>query len=152
MEAGVDIVHIPYKGTSQALNDVVGGQVQMSIQSIVSTIPHIRGGRLKGLAVSGDSRFPALPQVPTFAESGLPRVEAKVVYGILAPADTPKEIVGKLAAEIAGIQRTAEFKQKLAAQGVEVYILGPEQFAATIKSDMATNAKIIKAANIKIEH
>jgi tripartite-type tricarboxylate transporter receptor subunit TctC len=90
MEAGVDIVHVPYKGTSQALNDVVGGQVQMSIQSVVSTIPQIRSGRLKGLAVSGDARFPGLPQVPTFAESGLPRAEAKVVYGILAPADTPK--------------------------------------------------------------
>jgi tripartite-type tricarboxylate transporter receptor subunit TctC len=152
LEAGVDIVHVPYKGTSQALNDVVGGQVQMSIQSIVSTIPHIRSGRLKGLAVSGDSRFPGLPQVPTFAESGLPGVEAKVVYGILAPAGTPKKTVEKLAAEIAGIQRIAEFKEKLAAQGVEAYTLGPEQFAATIKSDMATNVKIIKAANIKIEH
>jgi tripartite-type tricarboxylate transporter receptor subunit TctC len=152
MEAGVDIVHVPYKGTSQALNDVVAGQVQMSIQSIVSTIPHIRSGRIKGIAVSGDSRFPALPQVPTFAESGLPAVEAKVVYGILAPAGTPKEIVEKLAAEIAAIQRTAEFKEKLAAQGVEAFILGPEQFAATIKSDMANYARIIKTANIKLEH
>jgi tripartite-type tricarboxylate transporter receptor subunit TctC len=124
----------------------------LSIQSIASTIPHIRSGRLKGIAVSGDSRFASLPQVPTFAESGLPKVEAKVVYGILAPAGTPKEIVETLAAEIAGIQRTAEFKEKLAAQGVEAYILGPEPFAATIRSDMAKYAKIIKAANIKLEH
>ena len=152
MEAGVDIVHVPYKGTSQALNDVVAGQVQMSIQSIVSTIPHIRSGRLRGIAVSGDSRFPALPQVPTFAESGLPGVEAKVVYGILAPAGTPKSIVERLAAEIAAIQRTAEFKEKLAVQGVEAYTLEPEQFAATIKSDMANYARIIKTANIKLEH
>jgi tripartite-type tricarboxylate transporter receptor subunit TctC len=152
IEAGVDIVHVPYKGTSQALNDVVGGQVQMSIQSIVSTVAQIRSGRLKGLAVSGDSRFPGLPQVPTFAESGLPGVEAKVVYGILAPAGTAKQTVEKLAAEIAAIQRTAEFREKLTAQGVEAYILGPEHFGATIKADMATNARIIKAANIKIEH
>jgi tripartite-type tricarboxylate transporter receptor subunit TctC len=151
LEAGVDIQHVPYKGTSQALNDVVGGQIQLSIQSIASAIPHIRTGRLKGLAVSGDSRSPSLPQVPTFAESGLPKVEAKVVYGILAPAGTPKQIVERLAAEIAGIQRTAEFKEKLAAQGVEGYVLGAEPFAATIKTDMTKYARIIKTANIKLE-
>jgi len=151
LEAGINIQHVPYKGTSQALTDVIGGQVQLSMQSIVSTIPHVRSGRLKGMAVTGESRFAALPQVPTFAEAGLPGVEAKVVYGILAPGGTPKETVAKLAAEIARIQRTPEFADKLASQGVEPYILGPEPFAQTIKADMAKFARIIKAADIKLE-
>jgi tripartite-type tricarboxylate transporter receptor subunit TctC len=148
---GVNIQHIPYKGSGQALADVVGGQIQMSILSPVSTIAHIRSGKLKGIAISGDARFPALPQVPTFAESGLPKLEAKVVYGILAAAHTPREIVSKLASEIARIQRTSDFRDKLAGQGVEPFILGPDELAALIRSDMAKYAKVIKAANIKLE-
>ncbi len=151
MTAEINIQHIPYKGSGQALNDVIGGQVQISILSPVSTIPHIRSGRLKGIAISGDTRFPALPQVPTFAESGLPGVEAKVIYGILAPARTPKQVVSKLAGDIARIQRTPEFNDKLASQGVDAFTLGPEQFADLIRADMAKYAKVIKAANIKLE-
>ena len=96
-------------------------------------------------------RFPALPQVPTFAEGGLPKFEAKTTYGILARARTPKEIVNKLASEIATSLRTPDFKEKLAGQGVEPFILAPDQFAALIRSDTATFAKVIKAANIKLE-
>jgi tripartite-type tricarboxylate transporter receptor subunit TctC len=151
MIAGVNIQHIPYKGSGQALADLVGGQVQISILSPVSTIPHIKSGRLKGIAISGDTRFRALPQVPTFAEGGLPGFEAKVIYGILAPARTPKEIINKVANEIARIQRMPDFKEKLASQGVEPFVLGPEQFAALIRSDMAKYANIIKTANIKLE-
>jgi tripartite-type tricarboxylate transporter receptor subunit TctC len=151
MMAGVNIQHIPYKGSNQALNDVVGGQVQMSILSPVSTVPHIKSGRLKGIAISGDTRYPALPQVPTFAEGGMPGIEAKVIYGVLAAARTPREIVNKLANEIARIQRMPDFKEKLATQSVDPLILGPDQFAALIKSEMAKYAKIIKAANIKLE-
>ena len=151
MTAGVNIQHIPYKGSGQALTDVIAGQVQMSILSPVSTIAHIRSGRLKGIAISGDTRFAALPQVPTFAEGGMPGVEAKVVYGILAAARTPREIVDKLANEIARIQRMPEFKDKLAAQGVEPFILGADPFAALIRNDLAKYAKIIKTANIKLE-
>lgn len=151
MTAGVNIQHIPYKGSGQALTDLMGGQVQISILSPVSTIPHVRSGKLKGIAISGESRFPALPQVPTFAEGGLPGFEAKVVYGILAAARTPKDIVDKLAGEIARIQRIPDFKEKLASQGVEPYILGPDKFAALLRSDMAKYARIIKVANIKLE-
>lgn len=89
--------------------------------------------------------------MPTFAESGLPKFEAKTTYGILARARTPKEIVNKLASEIATILRTPDFKEKLAGQGVEPFILAPDQFAALIRSDTATFAKVIKAANIKLE-
>jgi len=151
MITGVNIQHIPYKGSAQALTDVIGGQVQISILSPVSTIPQIRSGKLRGIAISGNARFPALPQVPTFAEGGLPNFDAKTIYGILAPARTPKEIVGKLASEIAAIERTPDFKEKLGAQGVEPFILTPAQFAALIRTDMARYAKVIKAANIKLE-
>jgi tripartite-type tricarboxylate transporter receptor subunit TctC len=151
MMTGVNIQHIPYKGSAQALADLIGGQVQISILSPVSTIPQIRSGKLRGIAISGDARFPALPQVPTFAEGGLPKFEAKTSYGILARARTPKEIVNKLASEIATILRTPDFKEKLAGQGVEPFILAPDQFAALIRSDTATFAKVIKAANIKLE-
>jgi tripartite-type tricarboxylate transporter receptor subunit TctC len=148
---GVNIQHIPYKGSGQALTDLIGGQVQISILSPVSTIPHIRSGKLRGIAISGDARFPPLPQVPTFAEGGLPNFDAKTTYGILAAARTPKAIVDKLASEIARIQRTPDFRDKLASQGVEAFILAPEQFAAYIRSDIARFAKVIKAANIKLE-
>ena len=151
MMTGVNIQHIPYKGSAQALADLIGGQVQISILSAVSTIPQIRSGKLRGIAISGDARFPALPQVPTFAEGGLPKFEAKTSYGILAAARTPKEIVNKLASEIARSQRAPDFREKLAGQGVEPYILGPDQFAALIRSDTERFAKVIKAANIKLE-
>ena len=149
--AGVNIQHVPYKGSAQALTDLVGGQVQLSILSPVAAIPHIRSGKLKGIAISGETRLSALPQVPTFTEGGLPGFDAKSCYGILAPAHTPREIINKLASEIARIQRMPDFKEKLASQGVEPYILGPDQFAAMIKSDMAMYANIIKTANIKID-
>jgi tripartite-type tricarboxylate transporter receptor subunit TctC len=151
MTAGVNIQHIPYKGSGQALTDLMGGQVQISILSPVSAIPHVRSGKLKGIAISGDSRFPALPQVATFAEGGLPGFEAKVVYGILAAARTPNDIVNTLANEIAKAQRMPDFKEKLASQGVEPFILGPEQFAALLKADMTKYAKIVKTANIRLE-
>jgi tripartite-type tricarboxylate transporter receptor subunit TctC len=149
--AGVNIQHVPYKGTAQALTDVIGGQVQLSLQSAVATIPHIKSGKLKGIAISGDARFPALPSVPTFAEAGMPGIEAKVVYGIIAPARMAIDVVNRLASEIARIQRMVDFKQKLASQGVDPYVLGPDKFAASIKSDIIKYAKIIKSANIKPE-
>jgi tripartite-type tricarboxylate transporter receptor subunit TctC len=151
MLAGINIQHIPYKGTSRALIEVVGGQVQLAIMSPVATIPLVKSGKLKGIAISGDSRFPPLPQVPTFAESGMPEIEAKVTYGIVAPARTPREVLAKLASDIARIQRTPEFREKLAGQGVEPYILAPDEFSTLIKTNKASYAKIIKSADIKLK-
>ncbi len=151
MLAGVKIQHIPYKGTSRALIEVAGGQVQLAIMSPVATIPLVKSGKLKGIAISGDSRFPPLPQVPTFAESGMPEIEAKVTYGVVAPAHTPPEVVKQLADDIARIQRMSDFKQKLASQGVEPFILGPGEFSALIKTNRANYGKIIKAASITLK-
>ena len=151
MLAGINIQHIPYKGTSRALIEVVGGQVQLAIMSPVATIPLVKSGKLKGIAISGDSRFPPLPQVPTFAESGMPEIEAKVTYGIVAPARTPRQVLAKMASDIARIQRTPEFREKLAGQGVEPYILGPDEFSTLIKTNKANYARIIKSADIKLK-
>jgi len=150
MMAGVNIQHIPYKGTSQALTDVMGGQIELSLQSAVSTIPHIRNGRLRGIAVSGDKRYRALPQVPTFAEAGLPGLQARVIYGILGPAHIPAGIVEKLSGEIARIQRTPAFQENLFKQGVEPFILSTDQFGALMRSEFATFDKVIKIAHIKL--
>lgn len=151
MMAGVNIQHVPYKGSGQALMDVVGGQIQISILSPVSTVPHIKAGKLRGIAISGDTRFLALPQVPTFAESGLPGVDAKVAYGVLAAARTPKEIAVLLAGVIARIQHMPDFKEKLTAQSVDPLIMGPAELSAFIRADMAKYARIVKAANIKLD-
>jgi tripartite-type tricarboxylate transporter receptor subunit TctC len=149
--AGVNIQHIPYKGSSRALVELAGGQVDIAVMSPVATIPLIRAGRLRGIAISGDARFPPLPQVPTFAESGLQGLEAKVTYGILATGGAPKQTVAKVASDVARIQRLPDFQKKLARQGVDPFILGPEEFAASIRTNMANYASIIKTANIKLK-
>jgi len=150
--AGVKLEHVPYKGTGPALTDLLGGQVQLSFNNAFSLIPHIKSGKLKGLAVTGDKRLAALPLMPTFAEAGLPSFQAKFWHGILAPAATPKPIVDKLSAEIAKILAMPDIKEKLYSQGMDVFISTPERFAALLKADAAKYASVIKTANIKLEN
>ena len=147
--AGVKLQHVAYKGTAPGLTDLIGGHVHMAFVVPLSVAPHIKGGRLKGIAISGATRLPALPQVPTFTESGLPGFDARFWFGVLAPAATPKEIIDKLSAEIARILALPEIKENLLSQGMEPFISSPEQFAALMKADLAKFAGIIKAANIK---
>jgi tripartite-type tricarboxylate transporter receptor subunit TctC len=147
--AGVKIQHVSYKGTAPGLTDLIGGHVHMSFIVPLSVAPHIKGGRLKGVAISGAARLPALPQVPTFAEAGLPGFDARFWFGVLAPAATPKEIVDKLSAEIARVLLLPDVRENLVSQGMEPFISSPEQFAALMKADLAKFAGIIKAANIK---
>jgi len=149
---GVKIQHIAYKGSGQALTDLMGGQVQMMFTSPVNGIPHIKSGRLKAIAYASETRSPVLSQVPTFAEAGLAGFEMKTWYGILAPAGTPREIISKLATEITKMLNTSDLKEQLASQGVEPFISTPEQFAALMKADMAKFARVVKAANIRIEN
>ena len=151
MVAGVKIQHIPYKGSGPAVTDLIGGQVQMYLCSPAVAIPHIKSGRLKAIAVSGETRMTALPQVLTFAESGLPGFDATTWYGVLAPAGTPKPIINKLSSEMAKIVVMPDIKDKLVSQGMGPFHSGPEQFAALMKADMTRFAKVIKAANIKLE-
>ncbi len=149
---GIKTLHIPYKGASLALTDLLGGQVQMFFSTAVTAIPHVNSGRLKAIAITGTKRMPALAKVPTFAEAGLPEV-SKIGshFGILAPAGTPKPIIDKLSAEVAKHLAAPAFQEKVIANGLEPFISTPEQYAALIKEGLATNADIIKRANIKIE-
>jgi tripartite-type tricarboxylate transporter receptor subunit TctC len=150
--AGVKIQHVPYKGAGPALVDLIGGQVQMFTNNGAPLIPLIKSGKIKGMAISGEARSPAVPQVPTFTEAGLPGVNMNTWQGILAPAGTPKAVIDKLAQEIARILAMPDFKEKLASNGADPFINTPEQFAALMKTDLARYAKLIKEANIKLEN
>jgi len=150
MMARVKTQHVPYKGGSQAVTDLMGGQVQIYFATAF-VLPQIKSGRIKALAVTGKTRMAALPQVPTFAEAGLPGYSADSWYGVLAPAGTPKPIIDKLSTEFAKILAMPDTVEFLDKQGVEPFISGPEQFAALMKADFAKWAKVIRTANIKID-
>jgi tripartite-type tricarboxylate transporter receptor subunit TctC len=151
IRAGVKMQHIPYKGSAQALTDVMGGQVHLYFAPPIMVIPNIKSGRLKAMALTGDTRLSALPAVPTAAESGVKGFELKIWYGLLAPAATPKAIVDKLAGEIAKVLSMPDIREKLSSQGMEPFISTPDQFAALIKADLAKFTRIIKSADIKLE-
>ena len=142
-------VQVPYKGASPAITDLLGGHIPMAALSIASGMPHIQGGKVKGLAVTSAARSPALPDVPTVAESGFPGFEANGWLGILVPNGTPPDVIAKLNAEIAKVMQSPEMKKQLLAQGVEARTSTPEQFGALIRSETAKWGKIIADAGIK---
>lgn len=147
---GVKLQHIPYKGSGPAVTDLLGGHVDIGWTSPLAVIPHINTGRLKAIAISGETRAPSLPQVPTFSEAGVQGFDMRFWYALLAPAGTPKDILKKLSAEIGKMVVTPDMKEKLASQGADPFVSNPEQFAALIKADTARYEKIIKGANIKL--
>jgi len=149
MLAGIKTQHIPYKGGGPALTDLLGGLVQMAFNPPLAYLPHIKTGRLKAIAISGESRHSSLPQVPTFTEAGLPGYSIGYWIGVLAPTGTPKAIIDKLSTEIGRILAMPDTKEKIAVQGMDSFISSPEQFAALTKADMAKWGKVIKAAGIK---
>ncbi len=150
--AGIKTQHIPYKGAGQALTDLIGGQVQFYLITSAAFVPHSKNPKLRAIAVTGETHLPALPDVPTFAEAGLPGFDVASWFGVLAPAGTPKPIVDKLSTEIAKYLAQPEFREKLLSLGADPFISTPEQFAARIKADYAMYTKIIKTANIKMEN
>jgi tripartite-type tricarboxylate transporter receptor subunit TctC len=147
----VKLQHIPYKGAGPVLTGIIGGQIQLYLANPINVVPHIQSGKLRGIAVTGAKRLPALPQVPTFIEGGLSGLREDGWQGILAPAATPRPIIDKLSAEIAKILAMPDIKAKMDNQGVEPYTSTPDQLAALMKADLAKYAKVIKAANIKLE-
>jgi tripartite-type tricarboxylate transporter receptor subunit TctC len=151
MLAGIDVTHVPYRGGMQAVNDVVGGQVEMMFNVMPSALPLIRAGKLRALAVTGDKRADVLPDTPTMIEAGVPGYVSVTWNGILAPAGTPPEVITKLNAAIVQAMRTPEIKQKLAAIGQDVAWSTPQEFRALIEGDTGKWAKVIKAAGIKPE-
>jgi tripartite-type tricarboxylate transporter receptor subunit TctC len=148
---GADMVHVPYKGLSPALTDLLSGRVQLMFSSVVAILPHIRAGKLRGLAVTGAKRMPSMPELPTIAESGLPGFEASSWYGVLAPAGTPREIVVKLNAEFVKALAQPEVRTSLLADGAEPIGGTPEQFAAYIGSEKERLGKLIREAKIRLE-
>ncbi|MDO8278524.1 MAG: tripartite tricarboxylate transporter substrate binding protein [Burkholderiaceae bacterium] len=147
--AGVKLVHVPYKGNSLAVNDLLGGQVQIMFSNIGPALPFLKTGRLKALGVTSPKRSAALPDVPTLAEAGLPGFEIIPWVGFCAPAGTPKDIVTKLNTEIVRILKLPDVQAVLQAQGADITTMSPAEMDVYIKRDMAKWAQIIKAANIK---
>ena len=149
--AGVNIVHVPYKGGAPAMLDVVAGQVQMSFSQPPIALPQVRGGKLKALAVSSAQRLAIAPEIPTMAEAGVPGYEATSWSGMLAPARTPGVIVAKLHAEIVNVLRTSELREQLAAEGSLAGGITPAEFAVYIKREIAKWAKVVKASGAKAD-
>jgi len=148
---GVQMTHVPYKGSAPALTDLVGGQVQLMFDNLPSSIAFIKAGKLRALAVTTLTRSSALPDVPTIAESGVPGFDASSWFGVLAPAGTPHEVVAKLNAEIAKWLATPEAKEKLASQGAIAFGGSPEDFARHIATESTKWAKVVKESGAKVD-
>jgi tripartite-type tricarboxylate transporter receptor subunit TctC len=150
-EANVKFTHIPYKGASQGINDVIGGQVQMYVSSIPTLIGHIKSGKLRALAVTSAKRVDDLPQVPTVAESGYKGFEAVTWFGVLGPANLPKDITAKLNTEINKALNTPELQKKLSDQGADVAGSTPEQLGKLVRDDIVRWGKVVKDSGAKID-
>ena len=149
--AGIRIAHVPYKGTGPAIADVIGGQVQATFGTLASLEQHVKAGKLRALAVATPKRSPAMPAVPTMAESGLPGYDVSLWYSILAPAGTPAPILARLSGEIAKALAAPDVRDRLVAQGFEVSYLNPEQMNDLMKRDIARWGKSLKEVGIKLD-
>jgi len=149
--AGIDMVHVNYKGGGQAVQDLVGGQIQMLMTGLTTVEGHMKGGKVRALAFTAPKRMAGAPEVPTFEESGYPGLVVQSWYGILAPAGTPGDVVLRLNEEVNKAIQAPEVRARLSALGTEPTGGTPEQFGATIKADIARWAKVVEAAGIKID-
>ena len=148
---GTSMQHIPYKGSAGVLADVIGGQIIVTIDNMPPYLPQVKAGKLRALAVSTAKRSPALPDVPTIAEAGVPGYASSAWFGLVAPAGVPKPIVDKLAAETQRILKLPDVNERLSSLGAEPVGDRPEQFSAMIKSEIAKWAKVIKDANVELQ-
>nr|WP_145552470.1 tripartite tricarboxylate transporter substrate binding protein [Variovorax boronicumulans] len=149
--AGVELVHVPYKGSAPLTTDLLGGQIDLSFDTLTPLVQHIKGGKLRALAVTTAKRSSTLPDVPTLAESGMPGFDQGTWFGILAPAATPKELVAKLNTEMVKIIHSAEFRKRMEEIGAEPVGDTAEQMAARIQGDTAKYARLVKDAKVAIE-
>ena len=149
--AKLDMIHVPYKGSAPAITDLVGGHVPMMFDTTIAIIPQIKAGKVKAIAVSGVKRSPQLPEVPTFAESGLPAVESYGWYGFFAPAKTPKDVVAKINEATLAFMKTPEFQGILNDTGSDFVGDTPENFAAFVKSESAKWAKVARETGAKLD-
>lgn len=148
---GVKLQHVPYKGGGPALTDLLGGHVQMHLNVPINLIGPVKSGRLKAMAITGESRLAALPQLPTFTEAGVPNFDVSYWHGVVVPAGTSRQIIDKLSAELAKILAMPDVKERLTSQGADPFVSTPRQFAAMIQAETQRYGKVIKAANVKLE-
>ena len=149
--AGIDMVHIPYKGGGQAVGDVIGGQLPLLFTSVSTVAQHIKAGKLKGLGVSAARRSSVLPDVPTFVENGLPDFVASSWIGLLAPAKTPRPIIARLHRDAVAALQTPEVRNRYAMLGIDPVGNTPEQYRDQIRADMARWEKVVRQAKIRLE-
>lgn len=151
MMTGTDMVHVPYKGLSSALTDLLSGQVQVMFSSAVAMLPQVRAGRLRAIAMTGNKRSPAIPDIPTVAEAGVPGYETGSWYGIVVPARTPRPVIERLGREVAAITRSPEISGRLTAEAVIPVGSTPDEFDAYIRKELARWARVIAAAKITLD-
>jgi tripartite-type tricarboxylate transporter receptor subunit TctC len=145
-QADIDVLHIPYKGQAPALNDLLGGHVDMMFANVPDVLPHVQSGKLRAIALANDTRIDSAKDVPTFKEAGLDNFDSNSWYGVITPAGTPKEIVDQLSSEIVRIMALPQMRERLAAQGLEPSGSTPEEFAEYLKSEMSKAATMVKAS------
>jgi tripartite-type tricarboxylate transporter receptor subunit TctC len=151
MLTGVNIVHIPYKGSGPALADMLGGQVDVMFDNLTSSIGHIRSGKLRALAVTTVTRYPELPDLPTMQEAGVPGYEATAWFGIVVPRGTPRDAIVRINGEVNKALAQADVKEKLAQQGALARSWTPEEFGSFIHNEVVKWAKVVKASGAKVE-
>jgi len=149
--AGVDIVHVPYKGGSSGLNDLLAGQVHMEFGTVLSTMPIVRNGQLRALAVSTSARSPAAPELPTLAEAGVPGYHVSGWYAVLAPKATPKEIAGLLNREIVALLQAADVKERYAKEGSTIVASTPARLVSHLEAEIGKWQKLVKEGNIRLD-
>jgi tripartite-type tricarboxylate transporter receptor subunit TctC len=149
--SGTDIIHVPFKTSSGARNDVISGQVQMMFDAITTMAPNVQAGQVKAYGTTGKKRSSVLPDVPTIAEAGVPGYEATIWLGVMAPTNTPKPIVDKLNAEIGKIASMPEIREAWAKQGAEPMLMTPSEFDAFLRADIAKWAEIVKISGAKVD-
>lgn len=149
--AGIDIVHVPYKGAAPAVQDLIGGQVTMMFDSVLVSMPHVRAGRLRALAITSAERNPGAPEVPTMAEAGLPGLEAGVWFGLFAPAGTPRAVIDWWNRETRRVFSEPEVRERWIMQGAAFDLAPPEKFAAMMAADSERWGRVVRAGGIKAE-
>jgi len=148
---GAKLTHVPYKGVNLAMQDVIAGRIDFVVIGVPAAAPHVRSGRLRALAVIAPQRLPALPEVPTVAEAGLPGFEVTTWYGILAPAGTPRPAIARLNAELVKVMHSPEMKERLAGIGTDPLTSTPEEFAAYIQAEIGKWGDVIRKAGLKAD-
>ena len=151
MSQGVKMVHVPYKGAAGALTDTIGGQIQMTFTSLPSVVGHIRGDKVRAIAVTGSKRSATFPNLPTFGEAGIGGLELSPWFGLLAPAGTPEPIIRKINSDIAELLRDRDVIEKFAQLGADPYVTQPEQFGRILQGDIQKWSQVVKASGARID-